>query len=294
MPASMTMTATYQGGRGFNMMQAFLPNTSAPGAANPCPACPSGFVYVTSNGTSIQNSVQLQLRRRLRSGLTWTTAYTLGKALDNAAGFSGVGSIGGAGVNGLSIAQNWLDLDAERGPSSFDQRHQLTAQLTYTTGQGVAGGALLTGLKGLLVKGWTINTQMTTGSGSPITPTYRATSVAGVTGSVRPSLTGEPIDDAPDGYYSIRAAFAPPAAWAWVDARRNSLRGTKPFNLSAGLTRSFTLPSRMTLNWQLTAQNVLNRVTYSSIDAVVGSSRFGLPIATSGARRVTSNLRLAF
>ena len=49
----------------------------------------------------------------------------------------------------LSIAQNWLDLEAERGPSSFDQRHLLSVQAQYTTGVGVTGGTLPTGKIGV-------------------------------------------------------------------------------------------------------------------------------------------------
>ena len=294
LPASLTVVGAYRGGRGFHLMQAFLPNTYAPGAVNLCPLCPSGFTFITSDGDSIQHAGQVQLRRRLRGGLTWSTTYTLGKATDNASGFSGVGAIGGAGVNGVGIAQNWLDLDAERGPSTFDQRHQFSAQVQYTTGQGVAGGMLLTGLKGALIKGWVFSTQMTTGSGSRLTPTYRLTSVAGVTGTVRADLTGEPIDAAPAGYYVNPAAFAPPAAGTWGTAGRNSLRGPNPFSMNASVSRQFPLPNRVTLNWQIDATNVLNRRTDSSIDTVVGSTRFGLPIATSPARTIRTNLRMSF
>ena len=88
--------------------------------------------------------------------------------------------------SGAAIAQDWLDLDAEWGPSTFDQRHLVTAQFQYTTGVGVAGGTLLDGLKGALFKDWTITSQLTTGSGLPLTPVY-LTSVAGtgVTGTIR-------------------------------------------------------------------------------------------------------------
>ena len=50
------------------------------------------------------------------------------------------------------MAQDWLDLEAERARSSFDQRHLLTAQFEYTTGVGVGGGTLLTGVKGACSK----------------------------------------------------------------------------------------------------------------------------------------------
>ena len=40
--------------RGSHLLQEFLPNTYPLGATNPCPACPAGFVYLTSDGSSTQ------------------------------------------------------------------------------------------------------------------------------------------------------------------------------------------------------------------------------------------------
>ncbi len=89
LPASLTITATYLGTHGSHLMQEFLPNTVPVGAANPCPSCPSGFVFLTSNGPSNRQTGQLQLRRRLRNGLTATVQYTLSKATDDAGAFTG-------------------------------------------------------------------------------------------------------------------------------------------------------------------------------------------------------------
>ncbi len=113
LPASLTVIATYLGTKGSHLMQEFVPNTYPLGAANPCASCPSGFVYLTSNGSSLKNAAQLQVRRRLRQGLMAVANYTFAKATDNAAAFTT------ADLNGGVIAQNWLDLDAERAPSSL-------------------------------------------------------------------------------------------------------------------------------------------------------------------------------
>ena len=58
-----------------------------------------------------------------------------------------------------AIAQDWLDLRAERSLSTFDQRHLLNLQAQYTTGQGLEGGTLLGGWRGRLLKEWTLLTQ---------------------------------------------------------------------------------------------------------------------------------------
>jgi hypothetical protein len=281
----LTAIATYLAGKGVNLPQAFIPNTFPAGALNPCPACPTGFVYHVSGGSSLQNAGQFELRRRLRSGLQWTATYTLTKADDNASSFGGPGG---------SIAQNWLDLEAERGPSSFEERHQFRFTVSYNTGQGLGGGALRTGLLGSLINGWGMTSNMTAGSGTPRTPVYRVTSVAGVTGTVRADLTGASVDEAPEGYYVNPLAFAPPAPGTWGTAPRNSIRSPGQVALNASLSRSFRLRNRFTLNWSLNATNALNRVTYSSINTTVGSPQFGLPIATSGMRRITTRMNVGF
>jgi hypothetical protein len=64
--------------------------------------------------------------------------------------------------------------------------------------------------------------------------------------------------------------------------------------MSAGVGRSFAMGDRMTLDWRLDASNVLNRVTYASIDTVVGSPQFGAPTRANPMRKVQSTLRLRF
>ena len=128
LPASLTITATYLGTHGSHLMQEFLPNTVPVGAVNPCPSCPSGFVFLTANGQSNRQTGHLQLRRRRQNGFTATVQYALSKATDDAGAFTG------ASLAVSAIAQDWQHLDAEWAPSNFDQRHLLTAQVQYTSG----------------------------------------------------------------------------------------------------------------------------------------------------------------
>src|SRR5439155_3184487 len=126
LPAALQMTATYLGSKGTRLRQEFLPNPFPLGASG-SGACPAGFVYVTSNGNSTREAAQVQLRRRLRDGFTANVQYTLAKAMDNAplmAGLTGGPNSNANVQNGAVIAQNWLDLRAERGRSNVDQRHQ--------------------------------------------------------------------------------------------------------------------------------------------------------------------------
>jgi hypothetical protein len=288
LPASLTVTATYLGTNGVHLLQESLPNTEPRGAVNICASCPTGFVYLTSNGRSNRNAGQFQIRRRLRNGFTATVQYTLSKATDDAGAFTGVR------MDGSAIAQDWQHLDAEEGPSNFDQRHLVTAQFQYTTGMGINGGALLDGFRGRLLNGWTFTGDLRAGSGLPLTPVY-LTSVAGtgVTGTIRPDVV--PTTGAvPDGYYADPSAYAAPTTGHWGTAGRNSITGPAVFTFDAGVGRSFLWGDRMTLDWRIGATNVLNRVTYAGVNTIAGSPQFGLPTVANPMRKLQSTLRLRF
>ncbi|MGA8597917.1 MAG: carboxypeptidase regulatory-like domain-containing protein, partial [Bryobacteraceae bacterium] len=94
LPGSLQMTATYLGIKGTRGAQEFLPNTYPIGAVNPCPTCPTGFAYMTSNGNSSREAADIQLRRRLHNGLTGTLEYTFSKSIDNDAVLGGGGAYG--------------------------------------------------------------------------------------------------------------------------------------------------------------------------------------------------------
>jgi hypothetical protein len=290
LPADLTVIGGYFGDKGTHLMQAFLPNTYPAGAPNPCATCPSGFVYVTSNGSSTRNAAQLTVRRRLRGGFTASAQYTLAKAEDNAATFNNRG----IAPAGLAIAQDWLDLDAERGPSSFDQRHLLALQVQFTSGVGLTGATLVNNWKNKLLSGWTFDGRVNAGSGLPFTPiAFVAVEGTGFVG-VRPRLTGvSPLPVAP-GSYANGAAFAAPLPGTWGDAGRNSIRGPSQFTFDLSVMRSFLFPKRLRLDWRLNVTNVLNRVTFSTINTTITSPQFGLPTRANAMRRIQTSILFGF
>jgi hypothetical protein len=282
------VTVMYLGSKGTRAEQIFLPNTYPAGAVNPCPACPAGFEYVTSNGNSTREAGQVQLRRRLRSGLTGSLQYTYSKSIDDAA-------LGGRNQGTAVIAQNWLDLSAERGLSNFDQRHLLNAQIQYTTGMGLGGGTLLSGWKGALFKEWTFGSQITAGTGLPLTPIYlTAVKGTGVTGSIRPDYTGAPVYAAPPAHFLNPAAYTIPASGQWGDVGRNSITGPRQFTLNASLGRVFQMTDRLSLDFRVDATNALNNVTYPNWNTTVSSAQFGLPTTVNAMRSLQTTVRLRF
>lgn len=318
LPAALQLTATYLGVKGTRGLQQSLPNTYALGAVNPCPACPSGFVYETTNGASTRQSGQIQLRRRLRSGFTAAMLYTMSKSIDDDATLGGQGHMTAAvtqtqssgesttsGTGGTpqaaspvvaaTIAQNWLDLRAERSRSSFDQRHLLDLQAQYTSGQGLGGGALLGGWGGKLLKEWTAVTSIVAGTGLPQSPIYLAAIPgAGFTGTLRPDRTGASLYAAPRGLHLNAAAFTPPQPGQFGHAGRYSINGPSQFTLNASLARTFRPSGRIFLDARIDATNLLNHAVFTGWITTVNSTQFGLPAAATPMRSLETTLRLRF
>jgi hypothetical protein len=325
LPGALQLTATYLGIKGTRGVQEYLPNTNPIGAANLCPACPVGFVYRASNGNSTREAGSLQLRRRLRSGFTATLLYTYSKSIDDDSVLGGQGPVAttsttatgfgtGTGTGTPTqapqnpvIAQNWLRPDAERGLSTFDQRNLLTLQAQYTTGVGLGGGSLFGGWRGKVLKRWTFVSQITAGSGLPETPIYlAAVPGTGITGSIRPRVTGAPLYSAPPGRYLNPAAYAAPLSGQWGDARRNSITGPNQFGFNASVGRTFRLKDRYNLDLRVDSTNVLNHVVFTSWNTTLNpasnpalaqaatSPLFGLPASTNPMRSLQTTMRLRF
>ena len=287
LPGALVMTVMYQGSKGTRAMQEFLPNTYPAGAINPCPTCPTGFVYLTSNGNSTREAGQLQLRRRLHNGFTTSLQYTFAKAIDDAA-------LGGRNQGQTVIAQNWLNLSGERGLSNFDQRHQVTFQTQYTTGMGIGGGTLVSGWRGALFKEWTFVSSLTAGTGLPLTPVYfTPVTGTGSSGSIRPDYTGAALYNA-TGLFLNPQAYAPPTAGQWGNAGRNSITGPAQFSWNASLGRTFRMSDRLNLDVRVDSTNTLNHVTYPSWNTTVGNAQFGLPNTANPMRSVQTTVRLRF
>jgi hypothetical protein len=294
LPGALILTTTYLGIKGTRGVQEFNPNTYPIGGVNPCPGCLSGYAYMTSNGNSTREAGQVQLRRRLHNGITASVLYVYSKSIDDAA-LGGTGGANSGGQSAAVIAQNWLDLSAERGLSSFDQRHQVTFTGQYTTGMGVGGGTLLSGWRGALFKEWTFYTTITAGTGLPLTPTYFAPAEgSGIAGALRPDYTGAPVYAAPPGLSLNPAAYAAPLPGEWGTAGRDSITGPAQFTLNASMARVFRLNDRFNLDLRVDSTNTLNHVTYPSWNTQFGNSQFGLPASANAMRALVTTVRVRF
>src|SRR5262249_60490085 len=123
----------------------------------------------------------------LTKGVAVGGSYTLSRSIDDA---SSIG--GGAGT----VAQNDRDLEAERGLSSFDQRHRFAADFTYELPFGANKAWFTSGRAASLLGDWQVNGNLQLASGTPFT--------AHVLGNVQDVARGT--------HGTPRATYAPPPA----------------------------------------------------------------------------------
>jgi hypothetical protein len=278
---NLVSTITYNGIKGLGLQQQFAPNTVPTGAtATVCPAgdyC-TGYQYIQSNGFSFYNSLSLQLQRRIRGGFGANAQYVYNKSIDDV-------------PNGL--AQNWQDLAAERGPTAGIRANTINGMLTYSSGVGARGGGLINGWRGVALKDWTIQTQVSVASGAPFTPSAGALTLAGtgISGTIRPDLvSGQPLYL--DGTLNAAAFVAPPSG-QWGTLGRDSLNGPFSFSTSASANRTFRIGDRKSVTFSLRANNPLNHPVVSSWYTTLGQ-QFGLPSNYSQMRSVSANIRIGF
>ena len=80
------------------------------------------FNYEQSVAFSKFTAGTLRVNKRLSSGIALGANYQYSHSIDDA------GSVGGTST---VVAQNWQNLQAEQGNSSFDQRHKVSGTYLY-------------------------------------------------------------------------------------------------------------------------------------------------------------------
>jgi trimeric autotransporter adhesin len=318
LPFAMQITATYTGIKGTHGPQSILPNSYPIGSVDPCPDCPSGFVYETSGGNSTRQEGDLQLRRRLMNGFEASINYAYSKSIDDDAYLGGTGhvssnapgQVAAAPATGSgAIAQNWLAPRAERSLSSFDQRQLVKIEGRYTSGEGIGGGTLMSGWRGRLLKEWTVTTTANVGTGLPETPIFPATvpgtGISGSSSPLRPNLTGASIYDGGPARHVNVSAYTSPGAGQWGDAGRNSITGPGQFTLDSALSRTFRPRGKLFVDLTVNATNLLNHPEFTAWDTVwepvsasggigSGNPQFGLPASAGSMRSLETILRVRF
>jgi hypothetical protein len=286
------MEVGYLGTKGTRLDVLTLPNEGPPGSplsSGNQLANATGFTYDAPIGDSTYNALQTHLMRRFRGGISMNARYNFSKSIDNASSFGGVGG---------TVAQNWLDIAAERGLSSFNRTHVFTMSWVYTSPFGNPNSRYASsGWAGRLLRNWSLSGGVTAESGTPLTARVlgkeaQLAQTNGV-GSERADATGEPVTSG-SGLFNL-AAFTLPASGEFGNAGRNTIPGPGLVSVNAAFGRSFQFgDTRRRLEFRAEANNVLNQVSFSNVATVVNASNYGLPTAASAMRTLDIVMRFRF
>ena len=223
-----------------------------------------------SGGASSYNALQLSITRRATAGLTVGANYTYAHELDNVLAYSNEVNDGyGAVPSQLSTI--------EYGNSDLDLRNRLAVTADYA----LPFGKTLTGVKGILGKGWQANTLLRWNSGLPFTVTTNQGVVSttnGATGSSRPNQLGK----ASRGGGSIAeffntAEFVPQASGTLGDEPRNSLYGPHFRQVDFSVFKDFPVYKESTVEFRAEAFNIINTTNFGNPNA--GISLSNVPLA---------------
>ncbi|MGA2146203.1 MAG: carboxypeptidase-like regulatory domain-containing protein [Bryobacteraceae bacterium] len=297
LPSNTLIEFEYLGTKGTRLDEQFAPNEAAPGTPAALVAQQlrvpgaGAFSYETDNGNSIYHAGQIRLTRRFSRGMSAMALYTRAKSIDDASTFSG-----GAGG---TVVQNFNDLSAERGLSSFDQRNHLTLNYLLSSPVGIHGLWRNGDWKTKAFAGWTYSGGFTFSSGTPhtalISGNLASTSGIAALEQLRAEATGTSID-APGSPYFNLAAFTTPPPGTFGDAARDTIPGLPVISLNGALNRAWRFGDvgRRQLQLRLSANNMLNHVQITGFGTTVNSNNYGLATAASSTRTVTLLLRFNF
>jgi hypothetical protein len=256
------------------------------------------FIYESSEGDSVLHAASVRVRKRMTKGLGLGGQYVFSKSIDDASSIGGGGSV---------VAQNPFDISADRGLSSFDQRHKFTGNWIYDLPFGDNRRFVSKGTASHVLGGWQWSGDFTIGSGMYFTPRVLGGALdigRGVSGSLRANaVAGQSIsvsDPTTLKWFNTAAFCAPgatctsPSGSSFGDAGRNIIEGPGQVSMNMSLNKTITIKESRALDLRITANNVLNTVHFTSINTVVNSFTFGEVTGTGGMRRVTMQARFRF
>jgi trimeric autotransporter adhesin len=266
------------------------------------------FIYESSAGNSVYHSGSIRLRKRMAHGVSISGTYAYSKSIDDAS------SIGGGGT---VVAQNPFDIAADRGLSSFDQRHKFTGNWIYELPFGENHRFAQRGSLSHILAGWQWSGDFTIGSGLYFTPRVLGNSVdigRGVSGSLRANATGAPLSisnpttlewfntaafcSPTTGFASSTpgsgATCANPTGSSFGDAGRNIIQGPGQITFDMNLAKIITIKESRALELRIQAANAFNTAHYTAINTIVNSLTYGEVTSVGNMRRITLLARFRF
>ncbi|HLL13922.1 MAG TPA: TonB-dependent receptor [Pyrinomonadaceae bacterium] len=257
----------------------------APEGGRPNPN--AGFISrFETTARSRYDSLQLQLRGRLRRTLQYQTAYTFGKVIDDV---SDVFDLAGASA----LPQDSRNLEGERGPANFDVRHRFSYNFVYDLPE--AGGRLARLIfRNLQLAGtgsyqtgqpFTVNSIYDVNLDGNLTDRLNTTAGLERTGDRRQPLRLTTVDPS--------TLLAPVGENGAVG--RNTFRAGGILDLNLALVKRFRLSEAQNILFRVDAFNFINRANYGIPVRFLEAPGFGQATTTAAPmRRIQFALKYSF
>jgi hypothetical protein len=258
------------------------------------------FIYESSAGNSVLHSMSIRVRKRMSSGIGFSASYVFSKSIDDASSI---------GLGGAVVAQDPLDIAADRSVSSFNQTHKFTGNWIYDLPFGENHRVASKGVLAHVLDGWQWSCSITIGSGFYFTPNVRGGGIdisRGVSGSQRANyVAGQTIslshptslewfNTAAFCSLATSSSCVNPDGSAFGDAGRFIIEGPGQFSLNMALSKTMQIRETRALELRFQANNVFNIVQFSGLNTTVNSLTFGEVTSAANMRRITMVARFRF
>jgi hypothetical protein len=237
--------------------------------------------WLTSDGNSWYNALQVNAQKRFSKGLQLNFAYTYSKALGEGYGRN---ESGGALPNSY---QNPRNRAAEKTRYGFDFRHSAVASFLYEL---PTPGPLGAGVAKHIFGGWQTNGIVVLRSGLPFTVTQNNT-INTIEGHVRPDLLRSPKLDNPtvnkwfdpDAFRVVTCQQASLAQYChYGSAGQGVLEGPGFKNVDFSLLKNIPVTEKLRLQFRAEFFNIFNTPQFAVPNSTLNAALAFLPSAPNG------------
>ena len=285
-----TFEVAYTGSHSYNEHKRYNINQAQPGTTPiatrvPYPAFQSAILYSSDAGWARFNGVSFRLERRYTNGLFFLGNYQLSKATDNGSGE----------VEANDTAYAW-NLNADEGPSRYDQRHRGAISWGYELPFGPGKSMLASGGPvAYIFGGWQVQGIARFGSGFPLSVTSTNVCQCGSYVPQRVNLVTPGnygiIDNPTVTHWFDATAYSVPALGTQGTAGRNTIRGpgTQAINLS--FIKRFPI-NRAHVEFRAEIFNLFNHDNFGLPDTNISNATVGTITTADDGRSLQLGLRL--